>query len=463
MRCIGMWTMVLVLASLASAESPLQPPPIPSVTQDPATNSFASSQEFSFQGDATSPETETLSAEAKGSSDSARAVNDSQTINAADITSSEAKAPAASSSLAAPTTAEVPPTIENPDAHSTETVVDESFPAEAMPSNRSITSRWLSGTPSAAENWYGQLDFLYWKTSNPHPSGSVFETYSVGATSKNLTNSINLNDVHAYNQMGFRALLGRNLTDQFGVELGGLWVYHSSDIRQTFSQPSTISPITGTPSNPSIVYLAPTQKALGEANMSFRNRYWSTEMNGRWHLIDNTHWTVDAIGGVRYFDYAERLAFAYNINNPATPAGSMVERFETNNHMIGGQTGSDIQLALLEYVSLSLKSRLVILGNIQDVTVKGPPAGMGEFTNASNLGSHNTGAATTLLEMTPAMVFHLTPDITFQAGYTIIWMNNILRSSNQLDLNQVGQNPLVSFKRDDLFISGLTFSLTANW
>ena len=474
MRCIGILTMVLVLASYAGAQAPLEPPPIRNVTKDSTNKSWSSRQKgtASKAEQATSTaDVETLSVETKGNSDIARAVSATEQVQAADIKKSPAK-PSAESPvvLAKPTTetpaatpAEAPVTIESPTSDVVEDGTSEIVMEGSEPVQAPITSMWLSGTPSAAQRWYGRLEYLYWKTSNPAPSGKVYETFSVPTLGPRVSTSvINLNDVHTDYEMGLRFVIGQNLTENFGIELGGLWVYPGTDLKATFSQPPGTS-VTGTGTLESVVVLSPTGQDLGQANMSFRNRYWGTELNGRWHLIDNKHWTVDGLVGARYFDYAERLAFGYNLTNPSSNAGNRIERFETNNHMIGGQVGSDIQLALLEYVSLSAISRVAILGNMQDVTVKGPAPGMGRFTNWSNLGAHNTGAGTALLEITPGAVFHLTPDITFQAGYTIIWMNNIIRSHEQVDLNQVGKNPLISFKNDDLFITGFTFALTANW
>jgi hypothetical protein len=98
--------------------------------------------------------------------------------------------------------------------------------------------------------------------------------------------------------MGIRALIGRNLTQDFGIELGGLWVYPGTDLKALFSQPASTSQ-TGGVTQEVITVLTPTGQTLGQANMSYRNRYWGTELNGRWHLINNRHWTFDGLVGAR--------------------------------------------------------------------------------------------------------------------------------------------------------------------
>lgn len=459
MRGIGIWTMLFALVTDASAWDSSQSAPHPSkATKNKSDErSMIISQIIGpASEDGHQAESETLSVESRPASDIAERVSATESAPAVGTT----KVPTLTSTrVSTPTDTADLKSAES----STTTLQERSDEIAIVPDHSSIGALWRSGSPAEANPYYGRLEYLYWKTSNPAPSGTVFESFSVPlAGQRTQTGAINLNDVHTDYEMGLRALLGRNITENFGVELGGLWVYPGTDLKVLFSQPPGTS-TTGTPTNRVDVILTPTGEVLGQANMSFRNRYWGTEANGRWHLMNNRLWTVDGLAGARYFDYAERLAFGYNLTNPSTPPGNRVERFETNNHMIGGQVGSDVQLAILEYVSLQMISRAAVLGNLQDVTVKGPAAGMGRFTNWSNLGSHNTGAASILLETTPSFVLHLTPDITFQAGYTIIWLNNVMRSHEQLDLNQVDKSPLISFKTDDLFITGFSFALTANW
>lgn len=470
MRSIGIGTMVLVLAANASAGSPIQPS---KQSQSTASNWVARAKESIPKAEPAGSgalDNETLSAEAKPGSDIAETISATEKEEAPTLqpgessVPSEAPKPLASPTTEAPaatTTDEMPVTDSSESA--TSMMTEETSEDVVVDPRRSIGLAWMSGSPAEADPYYGRLEYLYWKTSNPAPSGKVFQSFTGSGLTRTLSGTINLNDVHTDYEMGLRALIGRNLTQNFGIELGGLWVYPGTDLKAMFSQPVGTSQ-TGGATQAVTVFLTPTGQELGQASMSFRNRYWGTELNGRWHLINNRHWTFDGLVGARYFDYAERLAFGYNVTNPSTQPGARVERFETNNHMIGGQLGSDIQMALLEYVSLQSINRVAILGNAQDVTVKSRPLpGMGEFTSFSNLGAHNTGAGTVLLETTPSVVVHLTPDITFQAGYTIIWLNNIMRSAEQLDLNQVGKSPLISFKNDDLFITGFTFALTANW
>lgn len=469
MRSIGIGTMVLVLAAFASAGSPIQPS---KQSQSAASNWVARSKESIPKAEpAGSTDNETLSAEAKPGSDVAETISATETEQstpapeASSISNDEPK-PLAQATTGTPAAkgADPGPITESSESASS-MMIEEMSDEVVVDPRRSNGLAWMSGSPAEADPYYGRLEYLYWKTSNPSPSGRVFQSFSVAqfTQQRTLIDTINLNDVHTDYEMGIRALIGRNLTQDFGIELGGLWVYPGTDLKALFSQPASTSQ-TGGVTQEVITVLTPTGQTLGQANMSYRNRYWGTELNGRWHLINNRHWTFDGLVGARYFDYAERLAFGYNLSNPSTQAGARVERFETNNHMIGGQFGSDIQMALLEYVSLQSVNRVAILGNAQNVTVKSRPLpGMGEFTSFSNLGAHNTGAGSVLLETTPSVVVHLTPDITFQAGYTIIWMNNIMRSAEQLDLNQVGRSPLISFKMDDMFITGFSFALTANW
>jgi len=463
MRSIGIWTMVFLLAANANAGAPITPTPpkvMPHETAIPERSPITRPTDIPDIENRSATEPETLSVEMIPHSDVAETI--SATENASTSNAGKSKVPTLTPKPAAAATDDAP----KPTDSATATIVEEVTDDFAIdPNQQSIGGLWRSGSPAEGDPYYGRLEFLYWKTSNPAPGGKVFEALSYPAlptAAPTISGSINLNDVHTDYEMGIRALLGRNLTQNFGVELGGLWVYPGTDLKVLFSQPAGVSS-TGTATNKIDVIIPSTGDIFGQANMSFRNRYWGTELNGRWHMVNNRVWTFDGLAGARYFDYAERLAFGYNLSNPSRSPDARIERFETNNHMIGGQVGGDVQVAILEYVSLQAINRAAILGNVQDVTVKGPIDGTGRFTSGSNLGSHNAGAATVLLETTPSVVMHLTPDITFQAGYTIIWLNNVMRSHEQVDLSQVGKSPLVSLKTDDMFITGFSFALTANW
>jgi hypothetical protein len=103
------------------------------------------------------------------------------------------------------------------------------------------------------------------------------------------------------------------------------------------------------------------------------------------------------------------------------------------------------------------------MANMQNLDVTGPEPGQGRFTNTSNLGSRSTTDFSPILELTSGLVLELTPAITFQAGYTIMWIGNLLRATEQVDLGRIGGSPVVPMATDDIWIRGFTGSITYRW
>ena len=99
-----------------------------------------------------------------------------------------------------------------------------------------------------------------------------------------------------------------------------------------------------------------------------------------------------------------------------------------------------------------------------DPTAANPPVPATAAANSNN-GSLSTTTFSPILEINPQFVVHLTPNINFQAGYTVIWVGNVLRAAEQVDIGGIksGRPPVLSRQNDDIFLHGFTFSLSAHW
>lgn len=307
--------------------------------------------------------------------------------------------------------------------------------------------------------WYGRLDWLYWEATDPKPSGEVFRTTSTSATSPNFNNRIRLDDPNTDHEMGLRFWFGRKLTHELGIEFGGLWVNPTNYIEEYFS--GIVPQSDFSPPTLNSVFYAPTNELVAFGNMSFRSRYWGLETNGRWMLLDGQTWGLEAVGGVRYLNYSERLAFEHAFANLV----DITERFDTNNHNIGGQLGGDFTAMLFEYLAFFAHTRAGLFGNVQDVDITGPLPGQGRLTNASNLGTHDDSEMSVLLEFNVGFEWFWTPDISFLAGYSGLWLSEQIRSADQVDLPQSvpGGRPVVPLKSDDIWLQGFMCGLKAKW
>lgn len=317
------------------------------------------------------------------------------------------------------------------------------------------------GEPISEPLWYGRLDYLYWEATDPKRRATVFVANSTSESSPNFDQQLNLADPNTDHEMGLRFWFGRRLDGTpWAFEVAGLWVY-PTDFIELYTAGIQQGGIFGGITIDTVTF-APTGEPADFANLSFRSRYWGTEFNGRWTLVQGGRFDFDAVAGVRYLDYAERLAFKYQLVDAAAP---ITERFETNNHMIGGQIGGDLRTYLCNYAALLTTGRAGLLGNLQNVDVKGPPPGLGRMTNASNLGVTDQTDVSVLLEFNAGVEFLLTPDISVVAGYSGIWLNHQLRSPEQVDLAQAfpGGSPVVSLATDSIWLQGFTLSLTARW
>ncbi len=336
------------------------------------------------------------------------------------------------------------------------------------PTETTIESTTASAIPAAPAGygWYGRLDFVYWTATDPKPVGSAFNSYP-GAPTAPLTPTsepserIRIDDPNTDHEMGFRQWIGAHSRDRLAFEWGALWVNPSSYLEQLNSRPASVGAFGSTPAE--TVRIAFTNEPVDFANMSWRNRFWGTEVNGRYHAVEGPIWYLDTIMGLRYFQYDERLVFEYDRDFGGTAPTIRRERFNTGNHLVGPQLGGDVKLRLFEYVTWETMGRACLMANIQNLDVTGPTPGEGRFTNASNLGSRSTTDFSPILELTSGVVLELTPAITFQAGYTIMWIGNLLRATEQVDLGRIGGSPVVPMANDDIWIRGFTGSITYRW
>ena len=314
--------------------------------------------------------------------------------------------------------------------------------------------------------WYGRLDFVHWTATDPKPVGSAFNSYTGAPTApltptSEPTERIRIDDPNTDHEMGFRHWIGAHSSDKIAFEWGALWVNPSSYVEQLNSRPASTGAFGVTPAE--TVRIAFTNEPVDFANMSWRNRFWGTEVNGRYHALEGPIWYLDTIAGLRYFQYDERLVFEYDRDFAGTSPTIRRERFNTGNHLVGAQLGGDVKLRLFEYVTWETMGRACLMANIQNLDVTGPEPGQGRFTNTSNLGSRSTTDFSPILELTSGLVLELTPAITFQAGYTIMWIGNLLRATEQVDLGRIGGSPVVPMATDDIWIRGFTGSITYRW
>ncbi len=137
--------------------------------------------------------------------------------------------------------------------------------------------------------WYARLDFVHWTATDPKPVGSAFNSYTGGPSApltptSQPTERIRIDDPNTDHEMGFRQWIGAHYRDRIAFEWGALWVNPSSYLEQLNSRPASVGGFAPTPAE--TVRIALTNEPVDFGNMSWRNRFWGTEVNGRYHALE---------------------------------------------------------------------------------------------------------------------------------------------------------------------------------
>ncbi len=210
------------------------------------------------------------------------------------------------------------------------------------------------------------------------------------------------------------------------------------------------------------------------------------------HNVASDSWgRFDILGGYRYFRYRESLSVREQLLaiNPGglTPLGTttdLIDRFNVGNDFHGGEIGAasewivnTLSFELLAKVAFGSLTRHAVVDGNTVVTVPG----LGPDTTAggllalpTNMGSRSSTRLGILPELNFNATALLTPRLTFVGGYTLVVLNDVLRSGDQIDrtLNptQIGNQPLQgparpapAFRDSTLILHGFSLGLDYRW
>lgn len=202
---------------------------------------------------------------------------------------------------------------------------------------------------------------------------------------------------------------------------------------------------------------------------------------------EGTRGRLDLLGGYRFLRFQEGLVIDEQViaRDPGglVPVGTtfqLTDRFSTENNFHGGEFGLATEF-VHEFLSLQFLGK-VALGNIRqeihrsgDTVLTIPPpvnatsttAG-GLLTQPTNIGTRVNNEFAVLPEFGINATVLLTERLTFTTGYSLLLLNHVARSGEQIDtvLNstQIGGNALVgparpqpTFADSDFWAQGLQF------
>jgi hypothetical protein len=195
---------------------------------------------------------------------------------------------------------------------------------------------------------------------------------------------------------------------------------------------------------------------------------------------------VDLIGGYRYFRFVDSL----QINDNFTAVGAApndinfasTDLFETDNQYHGGEIGLDGQWFHGRF-SFQALGKIGFGNNRQQVRINGSTtttsAGASVTTAGgllalpTNIGTFTRNETAILPEVNLNLRYDITCNLRATLGYTVIYMDNVVRSGDQIDLGinptQIGgalvgdARPAFNFVEDDLFVHGVNAGMELRW
>lgn len=208
-------------------------------------------------------------------------------------------------------------------------------------------------------------------------------------------------------------------------------------------------------------------------------------------LVFDSASRIDVIGGYRYFRFRESLSIReqlVSINQggviPLGTTTDLVDRFNVGNDFHGAEVGlagewlwDMISVELLAKVALGGVTRhAVIAGNtivaIPDDATTTTAGGL--LALPTNIGSRSSSRFGVLPEINLNATLLVSPQATLLCGYTLVVLNGVIRTGNQIDRNvnpsQIGGGallgpaaPLAGFDATTLVLHGISFGFDYRW
>ena len=200
---------------------------------------------------------------------------------------------------------------------------------------------------------------------------------------------------------------------------------------------------------------------------------------------------IDFLGGYRYFKFRETLSIRENLESidqggviPLGTTTDLIDRFATGNDFHGAEMGFSAQyffpmvtIEALAKVALGGAFRKAVISGDTTVAVPGlapttTPGGL--LALPTNAGAYTEATFGVLPEFGLNTNINLSPNATFVFGYTLIILNDVLRTGSQIDrvvnTSQIGGDPLAGparpafhFNHSNLVLQGLNFGLDFAW
>jgi hypothetical protein len=267
----------------------------------------------------------------------------------------------------------------------------------------------------------------------------------------------------------FRTNLGFEVTYFFLGERGQHFITESDPT----GQPGLYSPFFDGAGNPQSLFIAFPTLLKGGVAIENTSRLWGIEANFRKPLLCECQHRLDLLAGFRFVELNESLTITrFNECIPEECAfitGVITDHFGTRNRFYGGQIGLDYEyqhnrmtIGVMGKVALGTMRQTVLI-NGSTVTTPGanvPSSNTGLLAQASNSGRHQSSQFAVVPEVGVKLGYQLTDNVTAYVGYSVLYLSNVVRPGDQVDLTIAPPGrPAVPFRTTDFWAHGVNFGL----
>jgi hypothetical protein len=225
---------------------------------------------------------------------------------------------------------------------------------------------------------------------------------------------------------------------------------------------------------------------------------WGTQANAIVSLRSADTVRIQGLAGFRYIDLTDVLDLTWlnqalpgsvvpflGNNFGAPSAVTSADSFRTRNQFYGGQVGVRVEY-IFGNASAGLCGKVALGGNHEVVQIAGTSAliqpgaapsivNVGQFAGPSNIGRFTRNQFVVVPEINLKFGYDITPNVRAFVGYDFMYMSNVVRANNQVDLvvdtraNPVNggfaaptpmtTSPRLPFSRTDFWAQGVNFGL----
>jgi hypothetical protein len=240
--------------------------------------------------------------------------------------------------------------------------------------------------------------------------------------------------------------------------------------------------------------------AIGAVSARTESYMWGAEANMRRFLCGTPCSRLDLLFGFRYVGLNEELQITEqfarvpgsptSVGAPNVVAGSVTDKFRTENHFFGAQVGLAGEVRRGRWFTEGRAS--IAFGDVfQSVEINGAQqlqlaGGQGNFGGGllalpgANIGRFTQERFAVVPEVGFKVGLHVTERLRLAVGYNFLYLSSVLRPGDQidqgLDVSRIPNfpvsgtitplqtvRPAVSFRDTGVFAQGVSFSLQYNW